>query len=45
MNFKVKKILEAKNEKLKGREFLLLFVETSPNELSPIPKKDNKELT
>ena len=31
-----------KNEKLKEREFLQLFVETSPNKLSFLPKKDNK---
>ena len=31
-----------KNEKLKGRKFLQLFVETSPNKLSALPKKDNK---
>ena len=34
--------LRKKNEKLKGREFLQLFVETSPNKLSSLPKKDNK---
>ena len=34
--------LEEKNEKLKGREFLQLFVETLPNKLSSLPKKDNK---
>ena len=32
----------SKNEKLKGRKFLQLFVETSPNKLSALPKKDNK---
>ena len=32
-----------KNEKLKEREFLQLFVETSPNRLSSLPKKDNKQ--
>ena len=33
--------LEEKNEKLKGREFLQLFVETLPNKLLPLPKEDN----
>ena len=36
--------LEQKNEKLKGREFLQLFVETLPNKLSSLSKKDNKLL-
>ena len=40
-----KKFLEQENEKLnKGREFLQLFVETSPNKLLPLPKKGNKQL-
>ena len=39
-----KKISCQKNEKLKGREFLQLFVETLPNKLLPLPKKDNKWL-
>ena len=39
-----RKFLQEKNEKLEGREFLQLFVETLPNKLSPLPKKDNKQL-
>ena len=42
MYFKERKFLKEKNEKLKGREFLHLFVETSPNKPSSLPKKDNK---
>ena len=42
MYFQEGKFLEEKNEKLKGRELLQLFVETSPSKLSPLPKKDNK---
>ena len=37
-----KKFLEEKKRKLKEREFLQLFVETLPNKLSSLPKKDNK---
>ena len=37
-----KKVSWGKNGKLKEREFLQLFVETSPNKLSFLPKKDNK---
>ena len=37
MYFLQRKFLD---EKLKGREFLRIFVETSPNKLSPLPKKD-----
>ena len=45
MYFEEKKFLEQENEKLnKGREFLQLFVETSPNKLLPLPKKGNKQL-
>ena len=42
MYFLERKFLEEKNQKLKGRDFLQLFVETLPNKLSPLPKKDNK---
>ena len=44
MYFQERKFLVKKNEKLKGREFLQLFVETLPNKLLPLPKKDNKWL-
>ena len=37
-----KKNDEEKNKKLKGKEFLQLFVETSPNKLWSLPKKENK---
>ena len=37
-----KKVSLGKNGKLKGKEFLQLFVETSPNKLSSLPKKGNK---
>ena len=39
MHFKERKFLEEKNENLKGREFLQLFVKTSPNTLSPLQKR------
>ena len=42
MYFSERKILEDENEKLKGRELLQLFVESSPNKLSSLQKKDKK---
>ena len=42
MYFQERKFLEETNEKLKGREFFKLFVETLPNKLLSLPKKDNK---
>ena len=39
MYFQERKFLEEKNEKLKGREFLKLFVENLLNKLSSLPKK------
>ena len=42
MYFLERKFIQEKNEKLKGREFLQLFIETLPNKLSFLPKKDNK---
>ena len=39
--FRKENFLRKKNEKLKGREFLQLFVETLPNKLLPLPKEDN----
>ena len=42
MYFQERKFLEETNEKLKGRAFLKLFVETLPNKLLFLPKKDNK---
>ena len=42
MFFKERQFIEDKNEKLKGRGFLQLLVETSLNKLSPLPKKDKK---
>ena len=42
--FRKENFLRKKNEKLKGREFLQLFVETSPNKLSSLPKKTTNNL-
>ena len=42
MYFLERKFIQEKNEKLKGREFLQLFIETLPNKLSFLPKNDNK---
>ena len=39
MYLQERKILEEEKEKLKGREFLQLFVENLSNKLSPLPKK------